>query len=289
MNRILTFGEVLWDIFEKEKTIGGAPFNFSAHCRKLGADVSFLSAVGDDELGRETRETVRNMGLDDGGVAVLKGRKTGYCAVTIKDGSPYYDLAFDVAYDHIPYPETGFLRGSYDAFYFGTLASRHPDSAETLRKLLKECGTGVREIFFDVNIRGTFWSREFLDGVLPHVTMLKLSREEAGVFGTEDESALCERLFREYGNLKLILLTKDKDGASVYGRDAVFHSQKPESKAISTVGAGDSFSACFLCNALAGHPVPECLRRSVLLSDFVVTRLGAIPDYPNSLFSSIRP
>ena len=49
--QILSFGEILWDIFPDKKVIGGAPFNFSAHLAKLGAQVSFVTEVGDDELG----------------------------------------------------------------------------------------------------------------------------------------------------------------------------------------------------------------------------------------------
>jgi fructokinase len=29
--KVLAFGEILWDIIEKEEHLGGAPFNFIAH------------------------------------------------------------------------------------------------------------------------------------------------------------------------------------------------------------------------------------------------------------------
>ena len=50
--KILAFGEILWDIFLSadgkvtDKKIGGAPFNFAAHCSKNGADAFLVSAVG---------------------------------------------------------------------------------------------------------------------------------------------------------------------------------------------------------------------------------------------------
>ena len=49
--KLIVFGEILWDVFGDEKKIGGAPFNFAAHCTKLGMDVDIVSAVGNDELG----------------------------------------------------------------------------------------------------------------------------------------------------------------------------------------------------------------------------------------------
>ena len=49
--RILSFGEILWDVFPTEKKIGGAPFNFAAHAARLGAESYMVSAVGSDENG----------------------------------------------------------------------------------------------------------------------------------------------------------------------------------------------------------------------------------------------
>ena len=33
--KILSFGEIIWDIYSDKKCIGGAPFNFAAHCARL--------------------------------------------------------------------------------------------------------------------------------------------------------------------------------------------------------------------------------------------------------------
>lgn len=284
--RVCSFGEVLWDLFDSDRKIGGAPFNFSAHLAKLGADVTFISAVGSDPLGAATLESIRIMGISTDAVAVLPDRPTGYCVVTLSNGSPAYNLADQVAYDSIPLPSDNILHAEYDALYFGTLASRHPESARTRSALIRSCK--AREIFFDVNIRGDFWSVESLEDVLPHVTLLKLSREEMSVFGPGTETEICKSLSVRYPNIRLIILTRDKDGAWIYDGHTFLESQKPQSKVVSTVGAGDSFSACFLYNYLSGCELSVCLRRAVCLSDYVVTQLGAVPDYPESLLSSIR-
>jgi sugar/nucleoside kinase (ribokinase family) len=44
-----------------------------------------------------------------------------------------------------------------------------------------------------------------------------------------------------------------------------------------------------LANYLAKKPLKECLTRASLLSGYVVTQLGAIPDYPEELKNSIMP
>lgn len=285
--RLDVFGEILWDIFGDEKTIGGAPFNFAAHASRLGAEAELISAVGRDELGRAALERVRGFGIAADNVAVLDA-PTGCCRVTLDDGLPSYDLVRGVAYDMIPPP--AHARGRADAFYFGTLAARGEASQKTLFSLLDGGDDAYREKFFDINIRQNYYTAELIDALMRRATILKISREEMGVLGSGSEpESVCGAIADKYPNLRLIVLTLDRDGALVY--DAAsgksLRSPKPTSKAISTVGAGDSFSACFLVNYLSGAPLADCLSRAVALSDYVVTQLGAVPEYPASLLREI--
>lgn len=291
---VLSFGEVLWDLFPDSRVIGGAPFNFAAHLSKLGANVTFVSAVGQDELGEAAAEQVRAMGMADTCVSRLADYVTGFCKVTLTDGTPSYDLKRDVAYDHIPFPDM--TPKQVDALYCGTLASRMEESFETLKKLLRQ--VQAKEVFFDVNIRGNDWSAELLKEVLPFTTVLKFSREEASVLAealdlpTEGDPCLsmCKSLASTYKNLRQILVTLDKDGSFVYLTQdgSILPSPKPHSKAISTVGAGDSFSACYVYNLLTGADTETCIRRATALSDYVVTQLGAVPEYPTELIAQIK-
>ena len=51
MNKVVCFGEVLWDIFPNNKIIGGAPFNVACRIKSLGMDTSIISSIGDDISG----------------------------------------------------------------------------------------------------------------------------------------------------------------------------------------------------------------------------------------------
>ncbi len=280
--KILSFGEILWDIFGEKKEIGGAPFNFSAHMAKLGANVFMVSALGNDELGKSALDFVRKYGIHTDYIAVTE-KLTGYCKVTLDGNTPKYDLVTGVAYDAIPCPD---VTGSFDAFYMGTLAQRNTVSRSTLEKLLSS--VNAKEVFFDINIRQNYYTKEIIENSLKLTTILKISREEMHIFtelGIADASspeALCVSLSEKYP-LKLILVTLDKDGAMLYTKTGFLYSRKPESKVVSTVGAGDSFSACFLYNYLNGADLEACLDKAVTLSDYVVTKLGAVPEYEEVL------
>lgn len=280
--KILSFGEILWDVFPAEKKIGGAPFNFAAHCAKLGAESYLVSAVGSDENGSDALREAKRLGIKCDHIATDRKYKTGICKVSLNDGKPSYDLVRNVAYDHI---SDVFPEGTFDALYFGTLAMRSPESRRTFEKILKYVKR--KETFFDVNFRGDFFSRELVNTLMRETTVLKISDEEIGFFGSRGEVSTCLELGKKYPKLKYICLTLGSDGAMVYDckKRTILYSDKPKGKVVSTVGAGDSFSACFLVNLLINEPVSVCLDRAVTLSDFVVTQLGAVPDYePNKLF-----
>lgn len=304
--KVLVFGEVLWDIFPTQKEIGGAPFNFSAHMAKLGAEVFLVSAVGKDALGEETLAAAAAAGLHTDYIAKTEA-STSVCNVSVDQrGIPSYMLPPDISFDFISADKAcaDLKHCTYDAFYMGTLAQRSPVSRASLAALLKNTSK-FKEIFCDINIRQHFYSRELVAQCLRQATILKISKEEYGVFArlgmlpdasapTEEQSfesdytvRLCAHLSRTY-EIKLIIVTLNKDGAMLYQRDGtILYSDRPTSAVRSTVGAGDSFSACFLYNYLNGAALSDCLNRAVILSDYVVTQLGAVPAYPQKLLEQI--
>lgn len=278
MSGVLSFGEILWDVFDGKKQLGGAPLNFAAHFAKLGGKADMMSAVGNDALGDEAINAVKSHGVGVEYVARVE-LPTGRCNITLADGSPHYDLVCPVAYDAIPFCETS---RQYDALYYGTLACRSEASLKTLNRLLKR--NDIKERFFDVNIRQNYYTSDLLHHLTSNATVLKVSREEISVFGKGEPVFVANMLLDRYKNLNAVALTLDKDGAAFIrrGREPVY-SQKPTGRVVSTVGGGDSFSAGLLQGLMSGRNDADAVKRAVMLSDYVVTQLGAIPDYSKEL------
>ena len=292
--KIHVFGEILWDVFPDKKEIGGAAFNFAAHMALLGADVKMLSALGRDDDGDEAWAKAAELGVDLKGVARIESEPTGRSLITLEGGTPDYELPFPAAYDCIPLPGRKNQAFKADALYFGTLPVRDPGypSRASLYELFEK--GQYKELFFDINIRKKNYTEDFVDLALSKATILKLSRDEQDNVGIdwdkEDHEGFCRALCAKYPNLRLVLLTLDKDGAAVYSSidGSFFRSPKPRVKVVSTVGGGDSLSACFLYNYLNGVPVKDCLRRASILANFVVRHLGAIPKYTPELIAKIK-
>lgn len=281
---VLSFGEVLWDVYPDRKCLGGAPLNFAAHLAKHGERAYMLSAVGDDALGAEAVAQIRRWGVRTDYIGCSAEKQTGACLVTLDENSvPSYNLLNDVAYDAIPAQN---LPDDFDVLYFGTLSLRGAENFRTLRSVLQS--HHFREVFVDVNIRPPFYSEESVRFALEHATILKISEEELpklyAVLGMESDmpyDRFAEELARTNRRLTCLIVTLGAEGAfvrdCVSGETYTCGSSKVEVK--STVGAGDSFSAAFLSKYAGGAGIPAALKHAVKVAGFVVSAYDAVPCY----------
>jgi len=284
--KLLAFGEILWDVFPDKKCIGGAPLNFAAHAAKLGSEAYILSAVGRDPLGEDALTFLKDKKIKTDYVG-LSSLETGKCLVTLdQKGVPNYDLLSGVAWDEIE----GGPKEAFDVFYFGTLALRSEINLKTVKEILTS--NTFKEIFADVNIRPPYYSSEILAFVSEKATVLKISDEELpiylrelGLYAESSYKNAAKLIAKTFNNLKLVIITLGEKGAYVFdaenGLEYSCDAVKTEVK--STVGAGDSFSATFICEYMKGSGIPTCLHRASEIAAFVVSQVGAIPDYPEDL------
>ena len=282
LRSLIAFGEVLWDVFPDRAEIGGAPLNFASHFAALGGMSYIVSAVGDDALGKDTLKIIRDRGVSD--ILVSKSAlPTGRCEVTLsQDAVPSYKLLTNVAYDDIDADVEKISALGVNALCFGTLTQRSDKNRRTLEKLVKS--VMFDEVFCDINIRKNCHTPDTVRFCLENATILKFSDSP------DEESALADALgcetdgivgaiTKKYPSIKIILHTLGENGSEIF--DTVSGDRIPvppvvNPNPISTVGAGDSYGACFLYNYLNGEPLAECGRRASALSSYVVGLKGAI-------------
>src|SRR5688572_15171335 len=108
MPNVVGLGEILWDILpDGVRHLGGAPMNVAVHAQALGCQGSVISAVGDDELGREAIALLsKSHGLDASAVQILAQRPTGAVDVRIQNGQPGYVFRPHVAWDFLEATES---------------------------------------------------------------------------------------------------------------------------------------------------------------------------------------
>lgn len=282
--KILSFGEILWDVYPDKKFIGGAPLNFAAHLAKQGEEAYMLSAVGCDNLGDGALLQLKNWGINCKYVACLDDKQTGACNVTLDDNSvPKYDLLQNVAYDYIGGNR---LDEVFDVLYFGTLALRSEHNRGSVKSVLEQNSFG--HVFVDVNIRSPFYTAQTVRFAVSNATILKISLEEldtvAQLLNITDyahNTQFAKMLAKAYPALKCVIVTLGGDGAYALdcttGKD--YSCGCANVKVASTVGAGDSFSAAFLHKYLHNHSLEECLSYASQIAGIVVSHYEAVPDY----------
>ena len=282
--KVLSFGEVLWDIYPDKKYIGGAPLNFSAHLAKHGEEIYMLSCLGKDGLGEEALLYLKEFGILTDFLSWSSVKQTGQCLVTLDENAiPSYDLKRDVAYDYIDCKN---VKGDFDVLYFGTLALRSNHNLESLSKLIKS--QNFKEIFVDVNIRAPFYSYDSLNFCMNNATILKISVEELltvakllSINAKNGYKDFAEQIRERYSNINIIVVTLGADGAYCYDckQDKAYSCESQKVEEASTVGAGDSFSAAFLYQYSRKKDIQFSLDYASKIAGYVVSKYEAVPDY----------
>jgi fructokinase len=281
---IVGLGELLWDLFPTGRVLGGAPANFAFHCNQLGHPAVVVSRVGDDDLGRDLRATLRGLGLSDEYVPSDPARPTGTVTVAVDPaGQPAYTITEGVAWDALAWtPALDALARSCRAVCFGTLAQRSSGSAETIRQFLDVAGRAGGLRVCDINLRQHYYSAAVVGESLRRSDWLKLNADElpavasiSGVHADEESDLL--RQLRERWGLRLVCLTKGADGCRVQTADAEVAVPGERVRVADTVGAGDAFTAGLLAATFEGRLLADAAAFATWLAGRVAASVGATP------------
>ena len=279
--KIIGLGEILWDMLPSGKQLGGAPANFAYHVCRLGGNGWAVSAISDDELGREIKNTLSTKKLNT--ILEEVNEPTGTVQVTLNAaGVPTYDITEGVAWDHIPFTEKiGDLAKETSAVCFGTLAQRSPESRATIHEFIENMPAGSLKVY-DINLRQNYYDEKIISDSLRLADILKINDEELDIVskmlslsGTQEER--CRAISRAF-NLKFVILTKGGDGSEVVLEDKVHISRPGKIDIVDTVGAGDSFTAAFILAYLRGESLEKAHTLATEVSSYVCTKAGAMPE-----------
>jgi len=290
MRKILCYGAILWDVYPDNRFIGGAPFNLCGHLSRLGNEAYMITGVGEDELGQSAREQIHTLGVKSDYVNIDPHHPTGTAQVSLdSNGIPSYYLPDDVAYQNIGLTAkqiASIKEGRFNMICFGTFEMKGSKSRRTLQQLLELCP--FDEVFVDINVRLDYHPIEIIRYALSQATILKLNNDEMILISSllynskyEEECIRC--LFDEYKKLHCVCVTKGPMGCTTFTRTERIDMNECRSKALDTVGAGDAFSAAFIDSYLATGDYYISTKRASILSDFVASKKGAIPEYDDIL------
>lgn len=284
---MLSFGEILWDVFPQEEHLGGAPLNFSAAMQRLGDPVLLLTAVGSDLRGECALKRMRAMGLSTELVQVIPGEPTGTAIVT-KDpsGNAAFVIQRPAAFDLLSYDEPLISRVTSlhpEWIYFGTLTQTRTSNEAMLQQMVPRI-PGVR-CYYDMNLREGHWNLPLVQRLSTLATVIKLNESEAETLfrltgGSADFSL--ERFCRQWSatyDIQVMCVTLGSKGCAILSEDAFQTFAGFPAEAVDTVGAGDAFAAAFLHGLHRQWSTRRIAEFANALGAIVAGRAGAIPDW----------
>jgi fructokinase len=288
---VVGIGEILWDLFPRGARFGGAPANFVCSVAELAGDhidVSMVSGVGRDELGKRAIESLHAHGVDTGCVATID-RPTGQVQVTLDAaGHASYEFAVDTAWDEVVWSDSlQQLAARANAVCFGTLGQRSEISRQTILQFVRATAAESLRVL-DVNLRPPFWNPRVLVESLELANVLKLNDTELPILAEVlrmrgDDDALLEQLVERF-SLKLVALTRGAAGAVLLSASGERSDlPAPATVVADTVGAGDSFTAALVIGLLSGLPLSTINAWGNRVAAFVASQSGATPHLPAEL------
>jgi 5-dehydro-2-deoxygluconokinase len=298
-------GAKLEDVQSFRKYVGGSAANIALNTARLGVKTAMLTRVGEEQMGRFVRRTMKDTGVDVSHVTFDPDHLTPYVLLAIRDVEDFprifaYGDAADMALDEGDVdPE--FIASSLALLVTGTPLSQ-PGSRSASFKAVRAAREAGTRVLFDLDYRPVFWGvasheqggemfvesaevTEVYGAVLPDCDLVVGTEEEIRIAGGSSDTRESLLGIREISGATIVLkvgamgaivfpgeIPEDlQDGVSVPGFPVeVFNS----------VGAGDAFMSGFLSRWLREEPLEECLRIGNACGAIVVSRHGCSPAMP---------
>lgn len=293
--RIATLGECMIELSDLGASDGrvamgvaGDTLNCAIYlarcCRQANIEVSYLTALGDDQLSDRMIAAMRDEGVGSDDVVRLKGKLPGIYTIELDDAgerSFRYWRSQSAAKSML---DPGGLSDetieSFDVLSLSaiSLAILSPKARDRLIALCSKMKRARKVIVFDSNFRPALWSsedeaREVISAMWAATSVGLPSRDdEAKLWPGETPGQLFARL-----NVPEIALKDGAGGPWLFTGSALPKADYPAAdQVVDTTSAGDSFNAGYLAARLQGKSPEDAAIAGHKLASLVIGEKGAI-------------
>jgi rfaE bifunctional protein kinase chain/domain len=269
-------------VTRSEERLGGAA-NVARNAAALGARVSLVGIVGDDEPGRRIETLAAEIGVDcrfsrDPGVpTTIKLRVIGRQQQLLR-----IDFEQAPGADSLGRKLETVRQLLRDAQVL-VLSDYGKGSLAQIESIVGDARAAGKIVIVDP--KGDDYTR------YRGVTMLTPNRAELRevVGGWRDEEDLSQRaqaLRRSLG-IDYLLLTRSEEGMTLYSEAGAFHVPAQAREVYDVSGAGDTVVAVIAAMLAAGQPVEAAVRLANRAGGIVVGKLGTASVSPDELFGAV--
>ncbi|MGM4997763.1 sugar kinase [Tardiphaga sp. 538_B7_N1_4] len=290
--RIASIGECMIELRQMPdgqltRSFGGDTLNTAVYLARLGADVDYVTALGDDPLSDEMIAGWQDEGIGTAQVLRLKGKLPGlYMIETNAAGERrfYHWRDASAVRGLMSLPETEALLASlasYDLIYLSAITLSLFDVVGRQRLIAalhasRASGVGIA---FDTNFRARGWPdldlarKTFAQAFAASDIVLASVEDLSALYPDDEENALLDRI--EPGEIVLKLATPASI-VRVEGEATRVEAKPVTDTVVDTTAAGDSFAAAYLHARLNGSEPVVAAKAGHHLAGTVVCHPGAI-------------
>ncbi len=223
---------------------------------KIGVECAVVSAVGQDEYGKEMFDILNKYGVDSSHLHILPG-KTSFMIMEMTENNDRIHVK------NIPGVMDQWELVRDDVEFLKGFDYVHTEFSRVLYPYLRELRQAGCKIIFDLS---TSYERH------PETKTLLKNIDYAFLsYPHRDENV--RKLMSEYQALGpcVIVATFGEDGSMAYDGTKFYNCEiTPAKKVVNTVGAGDAFLAGFMHGIMRGKSIPQCLKEGADLSAEIV-------------------
>jgi fructokinase len=266
---VVSFGEILWDIYENPRTrgkgepigtelhrmLGGAPANLAVVLARMGKKSAVIGGVGRDAFGDALIAHLGREKVDTRFVLRYPAR-TGLTFITRDDrGEPSFLFYRDRTADMAPRAkDITPAMGKTKWVVFGSSTMMDPGLAGATTKLLQTARKSGAHVAVDLNVRAHLWKsaskmRSAIAGLVAEADLVKASVADLAQVGGL-------RWLQSKAPNATLLLTGGALSARAIGAHGDVEARTRAAKCVDATGAGDAFLAGALCVLLEHRAVP---------------------------------
>jgi ribokinase len=252
--RLPRAGETLTDA-ELERVPGGKGANQAVAAARLGADVTFIGCVGDDELAAPARRSLEEVGVDLSGLRTAEDETTGVALIIVAAGGENQIVV-------APGANRRLRPGPFDLDAADAVLCQLEIPVETVAAAAEQT-LG----FFCLNAAP---ARPVPSDLLERADLIVANSFELDALGSSPLGGLFALTLGAEGALLL------DDG------EEVARATPPPVTAVDGTAAGDAFCACLVVSLLEGRSREESLARACAAGAVAASRPGAQPSLPSA-------
>ena len=270
--------------------LGGSSGNIAAALARQGAQVSLITKLSDDAIGRFTRSELAKYGIDDRYVSTALGdaRTTlAFAETRVEDHQSvlYRNGAADFALNVQDVAAVDFA--AFDALIAtGTALAVEPSRGATLRALDLARAAGV-PVILDIDYRPYSWtSGDEAAAVYTQAAALcdvVIGNDvEFGVLAGSVAEGLAQAREIAANSAQIVVYKMGEDGAVTFAGGAEHRTGIYPVTALKPTGAGDAFMGSFICAMADGRDLRDAVMRGSAAAAIVVGRVGCAPAMPTA-------